>query len=156
MSSCRQHLIAAAVGLLAGLGSVSTAHSTATITVVNLDGAGEGFNDTQAFIPVGGNPATTLGQARQQMLVRDTARETVEELARGLASASDGETTEAAVLQSGGWQLRATAAPVGPLSAPENLSATGGDMEGEADLSWQPVNGRDAYLAEHAPAATGP
>jgi len=39
------------------------AHS-ATITLVNLDGPGEGFNDTTAFTPGGGNPATTLGQAR--------------------------------------------------------------------------------------------
>src|SRR5262245_35154052 len=35
-----------------------------TITVVNLDGAGEGFNDPTAVVPAGGNPATTLGEAR--------------------------------------------------------------------------------------------
>jgi len=42
---------------------VLSAHA-ATITIVNLDGAGEGFNDPAAFTPVGGNSATTLGQAR--------------------------------------------------------------------------------------------
>lgn len=98
----------------------------------------------------------TLVTAQQQIIVRDDRRTAVENLARGLAAASEGETTDAALLQSGGWQLRGTAAPVGPLPAPENLSATGGDMEGEVDLSWQPVNGRDTYLAEHATAATGP
>ena len=36
----------------------------ATITVVNADGAGEGFNDPTPFAPVGGNPALTLGAAR--------------------------------------------------------------------------------------------
>ncbi len=36
----------------------------ATITIVNGDGAGEGFNDPTPFTPVGGNNATTLGQAR--------------------------------------------------------------------------------------------
>ncbi len=36
----------------------------ATITVVNGDGPGEGFNDPTPFTPVGGNGATTLGQAR--------------------------------------------------------------------------------------------
>lgn len=36
----------------------------ATVTLVNLDGAGEGFNDTTPFVPVGGNTATTIGQAR--------------------------------------------------------------------------------------------
>ncbi|MEE8126362.1 MAG: FG-GAP-like repeat-containing protein [Nitrospirales bacterium] len=36
----------------------------ATITIINKDTAGEGFNDPTAFTPVGGNTATTLGQAR--------------------------------------------------------------------------------------------
>jgi hypothetical protein len=36
----------------------------ATITVVNNDGAGEGFNDTTAVAPVGGNPGTTRGAQR--------------------------------------------------------------------------------------------
>lgn len=40
------------------------AHAAATIVIQNNDGAGEGFNDPAAFTPVGGNPATTLGQAR--------------------------------------------------------------------------------------------
>lgn len=40
------------------------AHAVATITVNNVDGAGEGFNDTTLFTPVGGNPAVTLGDAR--------------------------------------------------------------------------------------------
>jgi len=36
----------------------------ATITIVNVDGAGEGFNDPTAVAPVGGNPGITLGQQR--------------------------------------------------------------------------------------------
>lgn len=36
----------------------------ATITIVNLDGAGEGFNDPTAATPVGGNPGTTIGAQR--------------------------------------------------------------------------------------------
>lgn len=36
----------------------------ATITIVNLDGDGEGFNDTTAWTPTGGNPAETVGEAR--------------------------------------------------------------------------------------------
>lgn len=43
---------------------VGPAHAVATISVVNNDGAGEGFNDPAPFTPVGGNPATTLGEAR--------------------------------------------------------------------------------------------
>src|SRR5436189_223494 len=33
--------------------------SAATITIVDLDGPGEGFNDTTPVDPVGGNPGTT-------------------------------------------------------------------------------------------------
>lgn len=36
----------------------------ATITIVNADGPGEGFNDPTAVAPVGGNPGTTRGQQR--------------------------------------------------------------------------------------------
>ena len=36
----------------------------ATVDVVNLDGAGEGFNDPKSVPAVGGNPARTLGQQR--------------------------------------------------------------------------------------------
>ncbi len=38
----------------------------ATITIINKDAAGEGFNDPTGFTPVGGNTATTLGAARMQ------------------------------------------------------------------------------------------
>ncbi len=41
-----------------------TANATAVVTVNNLDGPGEGFNDPTPVTPVGGNPATTLGAAR--------------------------------------------------------------------------------------------
>lgn len=36
----------------------------ATIVIVNIDGAGEGFNDPTAAAPVGGNPGVTVGQQR--------------------------------------------------------------------------------------------
>lgn len=41
----------------------STAHA-ATITIVNTDGPGEGFNDTTPVAPLPSNPGTTLGQQR--------------------------------------------------------------------------------------------
>jgi hypothetical protein len=44
--------------LLAGIASA------ATITIVNLDGVNEGFNDPTPATPVGGNPGTTIGQQR--------------------------------------------------------------------------------------------
>jgi hypothetical protein len=51
--------IALAVSLL-----TATAAPAATITVNNLDGFGEGFNDTTPRAPEGGNPGTTLGALR--------------------------------------------------------------------------------------------
>lgn len=46
------------------VGIAASQVQAATIVIVNGDGAGEGFNDPTAFTPVGGNTATTLGQAR--------------------------------------------------------------------------------------------
>ena len=43
---------------------VVAAHGAATITVVNLDGPGEGFNDPSPVRPIGENPGRTLGDQR--------------------------------------------------------------------------------------------
>lgn len=40
------------------------ATAAATIVITVTDAAGEGFNDSSGFMPVGGNNATTLGEAR--------------------------------------------------------------------------------------------
>ncbi len=48
--------------VLAGAALGGSAHAAATITVVNGDGPGEGFNDPTPATPVGGNPGTTRGQ----------------------------------------------------------------------------------------------
>jgi hypothetical protein len=46
-------------------GALATAsYGSATINIINLDGAGEGFNDPTPVAPVGGNPGTTIGQQR--------------------------------------------------------------------------------------------
>lgn len=49
---------------LALLGWTATGTDAATITIVNLDGAGEGFNDPTPAAPIGGNPGTTIGAQR--------------------------------------------------------------------------------------------
>jgi PA domain len=54
-------LLAAALVLLL---LPSAASADATITILNLDGPNEGFNDPTPAAPVGGNPGTTLGQQR--------------------------------------------------------------------------------------------
>ncbi len=45
--------------------SASVAHSAARITIVNNDGAGEGFNDTTPRAPEGGNRGVTVGEQRR-------------------------------------------------------------------------------------------
>ena len=42
----------------------ATRVGAATITIVNVDGLNEGFNDPTPAAPVGGNPGTTIGQQR--------------------------------------------------------------------------------------------
>jgi len=59
--SARMIFAGLAVALLAFAGG---AQAAATITVVNADSPGEGFNDPTPVPPVGGNPGTTLGQQR--------------------------------------------------------------------------------------------
>jgi len=63
---------------------------------------------------------------------------------------------DALKIQSAGFSVKSTAAPVGELPAPQNLSATGGDLEGECDLHWNPVNGRTNYVGEHRTTPSGP
>jgi hypothetical protein len=57
----------ALAGWLAWLGCVLTPAYAATIVINVTDGPGEGFNDTAAFTPIGGNAATTLGEARRNV-----------------------------------------------------------------------------------------
>lgn len=46
------------------MSATSLAQAKATIVIKNKDAAGQGFNDATPFLPVGGNNAITLGQAR--------------------------------------------------------------------------------------------
>jgi hypothetical protein len=55
----RHTLTAALLSLMLAAGS-----HAATITIVNLDDPGEGFNDPTPADPVGGNPGTTIGEQR--------------------------------------------------------------------------------------------
>ena len=60
MSRTARHLVLGLAALLVA----APAFAAATITIVNVDGPGEGFNDPTAAVPVGGNPGTTVGQQR--------------------------------------------------------------------------------------------
>lgn len=55
-----RHTIAASFLLL----TLAGGSHAATITIINVDGPGEGFNDPTPAAPVGGNPGTTIGAQR--------------------------------------------------------------------------------------------
>jgi outer membrane murein-binding lipoprotein Lpp len=99
---------------------------------------------------------TAKQAADEKLTERDNQRVTVENLMRQLASASEGVTLDGATLRGVGWELRGVAEPVGPLPAPQNLAATGGDLDGTADCQWDSVRGADSYIAECASNPTGP
>jgi hypothetical protein len=60
-------------------------------------------------------------------------------------NASGGD--EATILSSG-LSVRSKATPVGSMSAPQGLSLTAGDKEGQLDGGWDPVRGAKTYIAE--------
>jgi len=55
----------AAACLVCLLAVSAPALASATVTIVNVDGPGEGFNDPTPAAPVGGNPGTTIGAQRR-------------------------------------------------------------------------------------------
>jgi hypothetical protein len=91
-----------------------------------------------------------------QRVVVNNLQVTAENAYRQAGSAAEGVTMDEAQLTGGGWDVRGAPVPVGPLSAPHNLSATFGDMPGSSDLNWDPVRGAASYIVECAISPTGP
>ncbi len=62
----KRHLRTALLALAVMLtpGALARLAQAATVTIVNLDGSGEGFNDPTPASPVGGNPGVTIGAQR--------------------------------------------------------------------------------------------
>jgi hypothetical protein len=57
-------LVSLVTALVLAAGLAATAARSATVTIINNDGPGEGFNDPTPVAPVGGNPGVTLGAQR--------------------------------------------------------------------------------------------
>lgn len=56
------------------------------------------------------------------------------------------------LIKSAGMDTRAPAGPSNaPPDAPQFLHITGGDADGEIDLSWEPVDGAKTYQIEQSP-----
>ena len=95
--------------------------------------------------------------ASKMLTARDNQRAATEAAARALVTGAEALTTDGATLQSGGWELQADRAPVGQLPQPANLVATGGDLEGTVDLSWDALRRSvQTYIAQQALSPSGP
>ncbi|MDH5407133.1 MAG: DUF11 domain-containing protein [Gammaproteobacteria bacterium] len=93
-----------------------SAHA-ATITIINSDGAGEGFNDTSSFTAVGGNYANTLGQARLN------AMQYAANLAAQYISSNIEIKIDAKMNALGGTAYSATLGSAGPVSVARDFGA---------------------------------
>jgi len=92
----------------------------------------------------------------QMLTLRDNAFAAASDAAHKLANGAEKITTDAADLQSGGWDLVADHSPVGQLSVPANLHASGGDVAGSVDLAWDPQRGVQTHVAHWATSPSGP
>lgn len=98
--------------------------------------------------------SAALALAEQQLAIAETELVTaLTSEGEYIQSASGGDAVKIA---SAGAEVSGPSGPVGPMPAPQNLRASGGDLEGTADLQWDPVRGRSSYIVECAQAAAGP
>lgn len=58
---------------------------------------------------------------------------------------------DGALLTAWGFELTSDPVPIGPMTAPQNLTADMGDMTGTMDLGWKAVRGADSYVVECSP-----
>ena len=128
----------------------NAAFTTAAAKTTALDTA------VKALVTANTNYESAKATADQLMTLRDTAVIAAENAAQDLATAAEGVTKDPATLQGGGWDLIADRAPIGPLHAPDNFHATGGDNPGEVDLMCDPQAGVQVHQAEYATAPDGP
>ncbi len=96
---------------------------------------------------------TALEQANAQL---DNQRAEVinilNSLGAGVEHIAEGDTT---IVLASGFDIQAERAPVGPLSAPQNLRATMADVEGTVNARWNGVHGARTYVVECAPETGG-
>jgi hypothetical protein len=95
-------------------------------------------------------------QATADTSARDAQEATLDKSLRGLADAVEKESKgDAALIQSAGLEVAAEKSPIGSLSAPQHLSVTQGDEDGELSATCDPVRGARSYLWEVTEDAAG-
>lgn len=105
------------------------------------DGLETAYNDAQA----------ARLAAKTKTSLQDEQSAAVDLLVAQLASyvdnASGGDATK---IESAGFAVRATPAPIGELPAPTDLQVLPSEHAGSADVSWKSVYGAKAYSIERA------
>jgi hypothetical protein len=95
---------------------------------------------------------TARQEAKNRTSVQNQKEETLDnmlgQLASHVESISGGDEAK---ITSAGLDVRSSQTPTGDLPAPEGLSASPGDRDGEIDLSWDKVNRARSYVVERSP-----
>jgi hypothetical protein len=94
---------------------------------------------------------------KSKLTLRNDKRTAAENALRVVANGAEELTTNAAQLESAGFALQSAGSPVGTLGQPQNLHASGGDLDGEVDVQWDSLpRGVQSYIAEHSTSVDGP
>jgi hypothetical protein len=117
-------------------------------------------NPPLATITTALNDAETASNAaqsaRQDAKAKTVIQNNKDDFATGLMNqlAAYVESTagdDESIIRSAGMDTKAVgSAPTSNPDAPDNLSATAGDREGEIDLSWEAVSGAKSYVIEQS------
>lgn len=94
-------------------------------------------------------------ESEQLTVAQNTAEVALDKVLTALGSyvesVSQGDVEK---ILSAGMEIRDEAAPIGTLPAPENFSASDGDLDGEIDLAWNRVRGAASYVIQTSADAT--
>lgn len=89
--------------------------------------------------------------AKGKTQIQDAAIDAFDLMVVQLASYVDNVSAgDGTIIESAGFAVRATPAPVGELPAPTDVSAKPGEHPGHADVKWKSVYGASAYNIERA------
>lgn len=104
------------------------------------------------------NAAQTLRQAaKSKTAIQNTAEAALDVLCGQLGNYVENTSGgDAAKIISSGFNVKAPAAPVGDLPAPDNVSITPSTHPGAVDMKWKRVRGARCYLVSQAADSSAP
>lgn len=137
--TARAQQIVAAITGNANFSSPQPALAQVTAAIDDLDAA---YLAAQTARQEAKNKTATQSQKE------DALDAVLTQLASYVESVSGGDEAK---ITSAGLDVRSAQTATGDLPAPENLSASAGDRDGEIDLSWDKVDRARSYVVERSP-----